>query len=222
MTRIEWGLSSERFYETGIDRAVLYVENEEPVSWNGLTSITNESLDGETTSFYYDAFKYINNVSKEDFKFVIKALYTPNEFNSCNGVTQLYKTVSGQQIQLTGLFITNQPQSKFNLTYRTNIESEFSGNNTGYKIYLIYNAKTVTSNNDYKTTSNNSTLNVKSFNISTTPQKINGKLKSPYLVINTKQHPSEKIVQLENILYGTATTNPRFPTYTEVMTLIGE
>lgn len=49
MSRIQWDLTGERTYETGVDRGVLYVYDHEGkkykqgVGWNGLTAI-NETL----------------------------------------------------------------------------------------------------------------------------------------------------------------------------------
>ena len=39
MTRITWGDTGHRFFSTGVDRGVLFLQNGSGVPWNGLVSV---------------------------------------------------------------------------------------------------------------------------------------------------------------------------------------
>ena len=65
---IAWDEIGKRFYETGVDRGVLYVAKdtvvdptqpyEDGVPWNGLTSVTASSDGGEPSPIWADNIKY--------------------------------------------------------------------------------------------------------------------------------------------------------------------
>jgi hypothetical protein len=85
MARIVWGATGERYYETGVDRGVLYVGSLPGVPWNGLTSVNVSSDGGDPKPYYIDGVKYLNLPSPEDFRATITAYTYPSEFGVCDG-----------------------------------------------------------------------------------------------------------------------------------------
>ena len=63
MFNIEWDQVSERLFETGTDRGVLYPFNktskayDKGVAWNGLTGVTETPSGAEPTPLYADNIK---------------------------------------------------------------------------------------------------------------------------------------------------------------------
>lgn len=60
MSRLTWSAVGERYYETGVDRGVLYVGDQPGVAWTGLTSVSESPTGGEARAFYIDGVKYLN------------------------------------------------------------------------------------------------------------------------------------------------------------------
>ena len=91
MARIQWDLTGERTYETGVDRGVLYPydlqtkDYKNGVGWNGLTSINETPSGAEPTAHYADNIKYLNLMSAEEFGFTIEAFTYPEDFGMCDG-----------------------------------------------------------------------------------------------------------------------------------------
>ena len=70
MPKLVWDQIGDRFYETGVDKGVLYVPNESGVyttgvAWNGLTAVTESPSGAEASAKYADNIKYLNLVSAE-------------------------------------------------------------------------------------------------------------------------------------------------------------
>ena len=90
MSKLQWDKTGERFYETGVDRGVLY-----PMStngtypkgtvWNGLTAVTESPSGAEASPLYADNIKYLNLMSVEEFGATIEAYTYPDEFAVCDG-----------------------------------------------------------------------------------------------------------------------------------------
>ena len=71
--KIVWDQTGERFYETGVDRGVLYVQDDQGnypkgVAWNGLIGVTESPTGAEPTPLYADNIKYLNLISVEEFE----------------------------------------------------------------------------------------------------------------------------------------------------------
>ena len=80
--KIVWDKTGERFYETGVDRGVLYVQDDQGkypkgVAWNGLTGVTESPTGAEPTPLYADNIKYLNLFSVEEFEAIIEAYTYP-------------------------------------------------------------------------------------------------------------------------------------------------
>jgi len=60
MTALEWDKTGERFFETGIDRGVLFTLAGDAFSWNGLTNVSEET-GREVKAYWMDGVKYLEH-----------------------------------------------------------------------------------------------------------------------------------------------------------------
>lgn len=221
MAKLTWDEVGERFYETGVDHGVLYVMNKNAqynkgVNWDGLTSV-DESPDGaEANDIYADNIKYLSLTSAENFKATINAYQSPEEFDVCDGSASLAK----------GVTVSQQSRRSFGFSYRSKIGNDVVGDDYGYIIHLVYNAKCAPSQRTRSTTNDSPEAVELSWEVSTTPVTIaatdpeTGLPFKPtaHLQINSTLVNSAKLKALENILYGTDGTDPTYTAVTPVGT----
>lgn len=212
MAKIEWDKVGERFYETGVDRGVLYPQSDEGtgygngVAWNGLTSVTESPSGAEATPQYADNIKYLNLISAEEFGATIEAYTYPEEFGRCDGTAELQP----------GVVIGQQNRKPFALSYRT-----FKGNDTqntdhGYKIHIIYGATAAPSEKAFATVNDSPEAITFSWELTTNPVAVPGHKPTACITIDSTKVDATKLKQLEAALYGSETEEPRVPMPNEV------
>ena len=103
MAKLVFDKTGERFFETGVNKGVLYVQDAQGtylqgVAWNGLTAVTESPSGAEATPLYADNIKYLNLMSAEEFGATVEAYTYPDAFGVCNGEASVAEGVSiGQQ-----------------------------------------------------------------------------------------------------------------------------
>ena len=209
MSRISWNKSGESFFETGVDRGVLYVDMKAGVPWTGLISVAESPTGGEARPYYQDGIKYLNIASKEEFAATINAFTAPKEFAPCDGVGFLQN----------GLFATLQPRKAFNLSYRTLIGNDVDGSEHGYKIHLVYNALAGPSERSNNTFGGEVNLNILSWQITTLPPSLTELKPTAHLVIDSRYTPRGLLIAIEDILYGSDAAEARMPMASEVVSM---
>ena len=223
---LKWDQTGERFYETGVKKCVLYLQNSsgaypEGVAWNGITAITESPSGAEANPVYADDMKYLNLYSAEDFGATIEALAYPEEFADCNGEEEL--------VADSGVYIGQQERKTFGLCYRTILGNDVQGDDYGYKLHIIYGAKASPSEQAYNTVNDSPEPMTFSWEITTVPVEVAGFKPTAHLVIDSKKINSAKLTALETILYGTAATtgtnaaaavNARLPLPDEIKTIL--
>lgn len=187
--RADWD-SEPRLYEQGVSQGIFYPGNSAGVPWNGLTSVT-ETGDASEESQYIDGQKYRNKVPDLDFAGTIVAFTYPDEFLPYDGFNG---AASGQARDL------------FGLSYRTL-----------HEIHLVYNVLVQPSSNAYSTVNDNATPIAFSWNFTTLPVDIPGGKSSAHLVVMTDYASQDAISNLEDIIYGSDTDDPRLPDPSEVL-----
>lgn len=207
MTRLLWGGSGERFYETGIDRGVLYPLFGAGVAWNGLTAVSENPNGGGPKSYYIDGYKYINVAAAEEYSATLEAFSSPAAFAECDGTAEA----------LNGLYLTQQPRKSFGLSYRTRIGNDVDGLDHGYKIHLVYNALAAPSGTTFGTMNDSPEPINFSWEITTRPPILTGYRPTAHFIIDSRETPIQLLSQFEGILYGTSTTEPRLPSVQELM-----
>lgn len=207
MTRLSWGDPGERFFEAGVDRGVLYVDAAEGVPWNGLVSVSEAPVGGETTPFYVDGVKYSNNHTSEEFEATLEAYTYPDEFSECDGTA----------LVANGLFATSQRRKPFGLSYRTNIGNDVDGAEHGYKIHLVYGASASPSPRSNTTMSDSVAPFNFSWKLTTKPPAFLGRRRTAHFVIDSRETPADVLAHIEDVLYGTDDTPPRLPVVPELV-----
>jgi hypothetical protein len=205
MTRITWGDSGSRFFQAGVDRGVLGLQDGTCVPWNGLISIKEAPSGAEQTKEYYDGQVYDRKSALEGFAATLEAFTYPLEFTDFDG-------------KYSGV-ITQQSRKFFNLCYRTQIGNDVSGTSLGYKIHLVYNAMAAPSEKMYKTVDDSSDLDGFSWDISTIPVKIPDAIPSSHFVIDSRYVYPWALQAFEDLIYGTDGTEPEFPPMDDLLDL---
>lgn len=216
MTRLTWNASGERYFETGVDRGVLYPPSGVGVPWNGLVSVNEKPSGGTVKPYYQDGQKYFSYSDFEEFAATIEAYTYPEEFELCDGTIVTTNQVTGFA---TGLRITGQPRLPFGLSYRTRVGNDRLGADFGYKIHLVYNAMVSPAQKNYQTQGSSVDPTNFSWDITTTPTFVPNGRETSHVVIDTRLMTPENVAYIEDILYGTDGVNPRLPSFIELFTL---
>lgn len=209
MTKLSWAAIGERFFEAGVDRGVLYLTGYEGAPWNGLISVTESPTGGEVTPYYIDGIKYLNVASAEEFEATIEAYTYPDEFSKCDGTARVSN----------GLYAGQQPKQSFGLSYRTKVGNDVDGIDHAYKIHLVYNALAVPTEKAFHTISDSVDPDNFSWKIVTKPPLFTGYKPTAHFVIDSREVPSGLLTQIENMLYGTDTSQSRLPSVDELISL---
>lgn len=209
MAQLTWDTVGNRFYESGVDRGVLYVDDA-GVPWNGLTAIDESPSGGEARPFYIDGVKYLNLAAQEEFEATVTAYYSPEEFDQCDGIGMLVE----------GLTAGQQRRKSFGLSYRTKIGNDTVGADFGYKIHIIYNALVAPTAHNYATVSDSVDIPLLSWPISTKPVPVPGMMRSAHLVVDSTKVSRASLEEIEKVLYGTELTPASLPTPAELVDII--
>lgn len=214
MSKLVWDKAGERFYETGVNKGVLYPLSagayNKGVAWNGLTAVTESPSGAEATPLYADNIKYLNLMSAEEFGATIEAYTYPDEFAECNGEVAL----------ATGVAIGQQTRKTFGMCYQTKVGSDTDAD-LGYKIHIIYGALAAPSEKAYATINDSPEAITFSWEITTTPVEVTGMKPTAYVTIDSTKADADKLAELEAILYGSESEEARLPLPDEIAQLFG-
>ena len=214
MTKLNWDVQGERYYETGVSKGVLYPFKEgkysKGVAWNGLTAVTESPSGAEPTPLYADNIKYLNLLSNEEFTATVEAYTYPDEFAECDGSAEL----------AAGVSVGQQKRIPFGMSYVTKVGNDTDGQDYGYKIHLIYGALAKPSQKNYATINDNPEAITFSWELSTTPVAVPNLKPTACITIDSKKVTPEKLKKIEDKLYGTESEEATLPTPTELAALI--
>lgn len=210
-----WDAAGKRFYETGVKKGVLYVQDvkgayPKGVAWNGLTGVTESPSGAEANPIYADDMKYLNLYSTEEFGATIEAYTYPDEFAECDGSAEL----------TAGVTIGQQKRKAFGMCYRTVLGNDVTGEDYGYKLHIIYGAMASPSEKAYATVNDSPEAITFSWEVTTTPVNVEGLKPTASLVIDSTKVDASKLSALEAILYGSENVDPRLPLPDEIKTLM--
>lgn len=216
MAQLTWDELGERFFETGVDRGVLYKRDAgvytNGEAWNGLTSVTAAPSGAEANAQYADNIKYLNLFSAEEFGATIECFTAPDGFLAFDGVK---KTASG-------LRVGQQARPTFGFSWRTkkgNAENE----DLGYILHFAYGCQTSPSEKAYNTVNDSPEPITFSWTLTTTPVSVPGFKPTAYVSVDSTDpavSPSN-LASLETILYGSAGVAPRLPLPAEIDSILG-
>ena len=231
MSRLVWDQIRSRTYEVGVDRGVLYLEDEPGVAWNGLTQIVETLPDRDVSSKHIDGKKFQTVITQSAYQATISAYSAPTEFDACEGLLELYP----------GFYATNQIRGSFGLSYRTLIGDVFSGTDYGYKIHIVYNLMAFRASKQQRTIQKDLSPEIRQWNCFARPYlrdeqthfrpkgltREEGVEKQYFLhrpgahyVISSLSVEPQLLAQLEDILYGNDEIEPSLPTPTMLIDLV--
>lgn len=216
MTALQWDLSGERLYETGVDRGVLYPQDSggdypEGFAWNGLTTVTESPSGADSNPQYADNIKYLNLYSIEEFGGTIEAFTYPDEFAECDGTAA----------PSPGVAVGQQNRKPFGLCYRSRLGNDVEGTDHGYKLHLVYGATASPSEKAYATINDSPAAISFSWAFQTIPHAVTGLKPTSVIIINSAEVDATALSDLEDLLYGTAGADARLPLPDEVIDLFG-
>lgn len=228
---ITWDEMSERLYENGVDHGVLFLYDKTGktatigstnytcnyvggVAWNGLTAVNHAPEGAEANDTYADNIKYLTLRSAEDFKFTIEALYSPDEFDECDGTIK----------PIAGVKVKQQNRKLFGFYHRSNIGSAEDGMEHGYKHHFIFGCTADPTEHNYETINDSPEPASLSWEVSTVTQPM-GEITigtgqdaktytlkpTAHIEIDTTQLDTTGATNLEKLLtvvFGTAPTTP--------------
>ena len=222
MAKIIWDNDGERTYESGTDRGVFYMMNAHPEqddnhkyatgeAWNGLTAFTSSPSGAEVTKLWADNRVYASMTSAEEYGATIEAYTYPDSFANCDGSRKV-----------NGVYVGQQNRKKFAFSARTMKGNDTEGYDHGYIIHLIWNCTAGTTERSYATQNDSPEAITFSWEISTEPVTVNSKDEdgnemkpTAHIEIDTTALTAEQkagpLKTLEDMLYGTSTSEPRFP-----------
>lgn len=214
MTQLEWDKVGERFYETGVDRGVLYLPTNTGLytngfPWNGLVSVTESPSGAESNKQYADNQVYVNLLSAEEFSATLEAFTYPEAFEQCDGSFS----------PTPGLTLGQQTRKSFGLSYRTRIGNDLDSADHGYKLHLVYGALAAPTEKGYTTINDSPEAITFSWELSTTKVDVPGHKPTALITIDSTKVDAVKLVELEKLLYGVPGTDPRLPAPSEVIAL---
>ena len=226
MSKLVWDATGERFYEMGVSKGVLYVQNSDGtyangVAWNGLTSVTASPEGAEPNDLYADNIKYASLRSAETFGGTIEAYTYPDEWAECDGSAE----------PVDGVYVGQQKRKAFGFCYRTEVGNDtVSESDDGYILHIVWNATASPSERAYETINDNPDAITFSWDFDTTPVALTGFKPTAHIEINTTKLTAAgktALATLEATLYGTdgsggnTGTDATLPTPIAVLTAMG-
>lgn len=217
MALLKWDKPGEHYYETGVEKVVLFVADENAtghalkygkgVAWNGVTAVTNSPSGAEETALYANDDKYLSLRSKEDFGATLEAYTYPDEWYPCDGL-----------VKKGGVAISQQTRESFCLAYLTKEGNDQKFDSFGEKIHIIYGATASPSEKAYATVNDSPEAITFSWELSTIPVecKLNGEeyKKCAHLEVSSTDLDvsAEAFQALKDALWGTDPSDDEYGT----------
>lgn len=210
MASLVWDQTGSRFYETGVDRGVLYLPDGSGVPWNGLISVNEKLIGNELEPIYFDGVKFADAMSVGDFAGTLKAYTYPEEFLELEGILSVGN----------GLFAANQYTKQFGLSYRTKIGNDVEGGDLGYKIHILYNLTAVPTQKAYQTSSGANAVEFE-WDLTATPGEVHGFRPTAHIILDSRYTNELLLQNIEDVLYGNEINNATLPAISTLTAFIG-
>jgi hypothetical protein len=200
MSRLEWDQLSDRQYETGIDHGVLYLESQSGIVWNGLLSVEQKST-SSAQSYFFEGEKIAITTTEDSFSGKVQAITFPEEFLPYDGFSLVND----------GLMRGNQSKKTFGLSFRTLIMNDFTGEQDGYKIHILYNLLAIPEDVSRNTIDSNIDPIFFAWDVTSRPPHIDEYKPSSYIIADSRHLSDTRLTRLEDTLYGTIGSEPYLP-----------
>lgn len=202
MTALVWDSTSQRTYETGIQKAVINFSDIGTFPWNGLTKVDESEKNSTLVTTFFDGVKIHNQKGRGVYECKISGLSFPKEVAPILGMAELRP----------GFSITGQTRKPFNFTYQTLV------GDSDYKIHFVWNALLVQSELGSDTIGSTTEPTKFAWDVTATPSRDNeGYHASAHMVVDSSEVSSELMSDLIDWIYGTDSIDPYFPTQPELI-----
>jgi hypothetical protein len=208
MSILEWDKIGERFFETGIDRGVLYTVDGAAVPWNGLTNVA-ENTTSEVKEFWLDGVKYLDHHVPGSYSAKMEAFTYPDVLDELTGIA----------LYAPGVYLHDQKAKIFHLSYRTRVGNDIDSE-LGYKIHVIYNVMALAAAPSMSTIGENVEPSKFSWDLSGTPPQMFGARPTAHIHLDSRELDPTLLEDLEILLYGSEETDPNLPLMVDLLALI--
>lgn len=181
--RLKWG-ELPPVYDRGVDQGVLYLDGTAH-PWNGLVAVDERDVGSVDTEHYFDGNRVHISQKLGDFEATISAYTYPDAFAEYNGYSE------------------RETYKRFGFSYRTE-------HSEGHQIHLVYNALVDDGDHAWVTESTSPNPSTFQWDIYGSSVPVPGASPASRLTITTP-HDEGVLSALEDILYGSDTTEPRLP-----------
>lgn len=205
---LAWDQVGDRRFESGIDRGVLYLDDDLIVPWNGLVSLA-ETLGYDIKSYYVDGVKYLDHQMLGSFAGSLQAFTYPDELEDFLGI----KTFA------PGVYAHDQRPKPFTLCYRTGVGNDVSAD-LGYKLHILYDIIASPGNNTAGTIKQDTAPQLFDWALSGIPSVVDGIRPTNHISLHSQSLDSELLSNIEDLLYGTDEAGPELPTLQELLSLV--
>lgn len=215
MAALTWDETGKHFYDTGLDRGVLYVwdptasKYAKGVAWSGLTKVTDKPTGAEITKLYADNIPYLSMISAEEFEETIEAYTFPDEFFACDGV-----------VDQKGVRMGQQARRSFCLSYRTIRGNDTDGNAHGETLHIRYGLLASPSEKARETVNSSPTATTFSWSCKSTPISATDLKPVSSLEVSSDSVKPKAFKALKDRLWGSASDEPTLLLPDEVTALI--
>lgn len=197
MSKLVWDAATTHFYQTGCKHGVLYKQDSSGaypagVAWNGLTAVTVSPEGADATEIYADDIKYLTLRSAENIKATIEALYSPPEFDECDGSVEL----------ATGMKIAQQARKAFGFAWETVKGNETELNDYGRILHILYGCTVAPSEKSYQTINDSPEVMNLSWEIDTVPAAVTGHKATAYVELDLSLMSPAQVAAVEAALFG--------------------
>ena len=208
MSKLVWDAPTTHFYQTGCKHGVLYKQNSSGayptgVAFNGLTAVTVSPEGADATEIYADDIKYLTLRSAENIKATIEALFSPPEFDECDGSVEL----------ATGMKIAQQARKAFGFVWETVKGNETELNDHGRILHILYGCTVAPSEKSYQTINDSPEVMNLSWEIDTVPAAVTGHKATAYVEIDLTELSAAQVEAVEAALFGTDASEAVAATY---------
>lgn len=215
MARINWDVEGQKFYELGVFKGVLFVKDSEGygagVPWYGLTAVNENPTGGEAQDLWADDILYASFRSTERYEATIEAFTYPNEFAVCDGSAEI----------VPGAYLGQQGRKRFGFAFVTKIGSDADDSEpSAYRLHIVYGASAKPSGKDHSTINDSPDAATMSWEIDTLPVAVTGHKPTATFELDSRTVDAAKLKQIEDLLYGTETEEPKLPMPDEIIQIL--
>lgn len=212
---LEWGVTGNKFFETGCEKGVLYPVADDGtypkgVVWNGLKSVNENPSGAEETALWADDTKYGSLYSAEEYGCSIEAYMYPDEFAECDGSSEIVE----------GAYVGQQDRKGFGLSYVTKVGNDVKKLNYGYKLHIVWGCMASPSQKNYTTVNDNPDAGSFSWDVKSTPVPVKGFKPTSSIVLDSVKVGDEKMAAIEKILYGSDDADAMLPTPDKIVEIL--